>query len=1024
MFDPITEELIKSIPSLNGIDTARLPLELTKIYANIISAKSQLERNALPLLEQDMKKYLTLLDRLVVGLEVLIFQKKFYAQKETLAFVAATAFSLKQLLLSRNKQGCIVNQDYVSSGIMMVLLFLVAKDITDAKENAKLLDGLEEADDIVKLISFLAQGRLDKILLLELPAIKFNGNNYSGYALKLLLHELSIGIKTACQNILDRKAIDYSKIDEVISLSDFEIDGIGQSDTYFGILKVAKILKLALISLNEISVFKIECPNQANSKEWYDFLFSLVQRGRVFLWKNHREAIKCGFLKKGVSSVLTYPTGAGKSTIVDMKIALSLFRGESIVYLVPTHALERQVKFKFSKLFRDFKNEHYLELGGEFSEYFNDETKGQILVSTPERFLTLATNDSEFISKLGLLVFDEFHLIGEQIPNTRGLTGMLSLLLTLAKQNKTDFVLLSAMVKNGKEISEWIQNVTGRLCLCLDDKWKPTRQLQGCLLYQKTEIDALQDMVKKCTKGKGGKKFKENLLVTPYCLFSLKTKWETLNTQDYTLVRLLNHSVRLSVNTWMNLTTNRNEVAANLAMAFAKANLKVLVFVASRKNTTSIQNTVDDEVAGVKISDYCNSSKIRQLKEELGNLCFSYIKLETACAVHHGLMLPEEREIMEACYAKAPINILVATPTLAQGINLPADVVLIAGDDRFDAKKQEVEKLQAHEIMNAVGRAGRAGSRSCGTAILIPGKIVTIDNYILDERWFNIKNTIFSQGDQCLEIEDPLDRLLMDVETKGIRVGAEEEIFIHRLKGDKNQVKSLFRKSFAAYNANTAHKQNEFFDRVNYFVDVLEKKPEKEDNTLWKLSIKTGISVDMLEFLNYFVNTYSDDDLNGIEAIQLVSDFFKSIADTPHYFKTLISNENVYEIICKICGADQEIDADGISKIGDLLRAYISGKSILELENMISLKREEKFLDSARKFVLQVIPSLSYIFGVISQLIHINYMAYGHLEDEVPKDLCYLASLVKEGVDSAAMLRFKDREHLMRVACHNKFKEV
>ena len=123
--------------------------------------------------------------------------------------------------------------------------------------------------------------------------------------------------------------------------------------------------------------------------------------------------------------------------------------------------------------------------------------------------------------------------------------------------------------KNGKEISEWIQNVTGRLCLCLDDKWKPTRQLQGCLLYQKTEIDALQDMVKKCTKGKGGKKFKENLLVTPYCLFSLKTKWETLNTQEYTLVRLLNHSVRLSVNTWMNLTTNRNEVAANLAMAFA-----------------------------------------------------------------------------------------------------------------------------------------------------------------------------------------------------------------------------------------------------------------------------------------------------------------------------------------------------------------------------------------------------------------------------------------------------------------------
>lgn len=64
----------------------------------------------------------------------------------------------------------------------------------------------------------------------------------------------------------------------------------------------------------------------------------------------------------------------------------------------------------------------------------------------------------------------------------------------------------------------------------------------------------------------------------------------------------------------------------------------------------------------------------------------------------------------------------------------------------------------------------------------------------------------------------------------------------------------------------------------------------------------------------------------------------------------------------QICGADQELDVDSISKLGDLLRAYISGKSISELENMISLKRQEKFLDSARKFVLQVIPSLSYIF--------------------------------------------------------------
>ena len=35
MFDPVTEDFIKEIPHLNGIDEERLPLELTKIYSNI-----------------------------------------------------------------------------------------------------------------------------------------------------------------------------------------------------------------------------------------------------------------------------------------------------------------------------------------------------------------------------------------------------------------------------------------------------------------------------------------------------------------------------------------------------------------------------------------------------------------------------------------------------------------------------------------------------------------------------------------------------------------------------------------------------------------------------------------------------------------------------------------------------------------------------------------------------------------------------------------------------------------------------
>lgn len=77
MFDPVTEDIIKNIPHLNGIDVERLPIELTKIYSNIVSVKSQLERGKLQLTEQNYLEYLQFLDKLIVGLEVLLFQSRY-----------------------------------------------------------------------------------------------------------------------------------------------------------------------------------------------------------------------------------------------------------------------------------------------------------------------------------------------------------------------------------------------------------------------------------------------------------------------------------------------------------------------------------------------------------------------------------------------------------------------------------------------------------------------------------------------------------------------------------------------------------------------------------------------------------------------------------------------------------------------------------------------------------------------------------------------------------------------------------
>src|SRR3546814_17162402 len=79
-----------------------------------------------------------------------------------------------------------------------------------------------------------------------------------------------------------------------------------------------------------------------------------MARQRPYLWRNHRAAIERGYLAQGVSSAISFPTGAGKSTLAELKIATALLRNAKVVFLAQTHALVGQTTRALQSTFQNY----------------------------------------------------------------------------------------------------------------------------------------------------------------------------------------------------------------------------------------------------------------------------------------------------------------------------------------------------------------------------------------------------------------------------------------------------------------------------------------------------------------------------------------------------------------------------------------------------------------------------------------------------------------------------------------------
>ena len=380
MFNTETENIIKQIPHIEGVDIENLPQFLSRTYARIISLRTKYPEDSFQFSNEELQKDIEKLSLICNTLELLLVSGIEIENRKSVAFVSALGRKFISMTESADEQ---LSIDFIPSRLYAGLLFLISGNFPDADEiTSSLLDNKDDIpNQLIKMIHFLCAGKLVQIknLAIKLPS----ATPTLQYVESLLWLELIKGIKALSRSLLTGADFDFKNYEKVKNLSVQQIAfvGVEQKEVFSAPFLLSSLLIEASKTLLEHSLFQAACPIGIDSNMWVKTIKKMVIH-RPYLWSNHLHAIQSGTLNVGISSIITFPTGSGKTTLSELKIATNLLLGKRVLYLVPTHALEHQVAKDLNRLWNNVVSD-VIDKDGEYSVF--DEEDGFILVMTPEK---------------------------------------------------------------------------------------------------------------------------------------------------------------------------------------------------------------------------------------------------------------------------------------------------------------------------------------------------------------------------------------------------------------------------------------------------------------------------------------------------------------------------------------------------------------------------------------------------------------------------------------------------------------
>lgn len=354
------------------------------------------------------------------------------------------------------------------------------------------------------------------------------------------------------------------------------------------------------------------------------------------------------------------PTGSGKTVVAELAIwhAFKEFKGSKIVYIAPMKALVRERVDDWTERICKNTSHKIVELTGDSLPDARQVREADIIVTTPEKFDGISRNwqTRKFVQELSLVIMDEIHLLAsDRGPILEIIVSRMNYISSFTKR-PIRLLGLSTAVSNAMDMAGWLKVKDGLFNFPQSIRPVPLE------MY----IDG----------------FPDNLAFCPLM--------KTMNKPAFMAIK--QHAPKKPV----------------------------LIFVPSRRQT---------RLTALNLIHLCgmeeNPRRFNRMDEgELESILAKVkddtlkLSLQFGIGLHHAGLVESDRKVSHKLFEAGKIQILVATSTLAWGVNLPAYFVIIKGTQFFDRKIEAYKDMDLTDILQMMGRAGRPAFDTSGVAMV------------------------------------------------------------------------------------------------------------------------------------------------------------------------------------------------------------------------------------------------------------------------------------------------------------------